>query len=201
MICEVEYKNSKDIVRQWLLTKYQVLNSCFEGINLREESEEWEIVYDVSCPGAGLFFNDDNFEKMIAAGYFSGRPGRYLGEGGTDITEKTIEELKLEIAHFELEIRKLLEKGYKLYMDSETIKNAIRERSMESNYARMIYGLYLIPENEIQNLDEGLLLVSSVDAKETIYDGSMDLQVANGFSTYGIRIMPKYVDEALIKDE
>lgn len=154
---------------------------------------------------------------MKQAGYFIGVNTKYLGEGGVEITEKTKEELLLEQNRFKEEKQNLLNKGYTLFRSSDILSNEVDEAIQYFNreeyssgadwesdvdnrrrYLLMVYGLYLVPEEEIQNVKIGTLLVSSIDAKEIIYNGDLDWKVENGFSQYGIRLMPTYYDELLL---
>ncbi len=217
MLCRIEYKDSTGIVRSWLLVKYQVLNNCEDGIYLSDYYGKPEILYEYSKPGCDLFFDDKKYEIMKNAGYFIGSNTKHLGEGGVEITEKTKEELLLEQNRFEKEKQNLLKKGYKLFKSSGVLSNESQNANHYFNrenyksgaewesdvnsrrhYLLSIYGLYLVPEEEIQNVQIGTLLVSSIDAKEIICDGSLDWKVENGFSQYGIRLMPAYYDELLL---
>ncbi len=217
MLKEIDYKDSTGIIRSWLLVKYQVLNNCTNGINLSDYYGKPEILYEYSKPGCDLFFDDKKYEIMKNAGYFIGFNTKHLGEGGVEITEKTKEELLLEQNRFEKEKQILLNKGYKLFKSSEVLSNeshnvyhyfnrenyksgAEWESDVNSRqyFLLRVYGLYLVPEEEIQNVNIGTLLVSSKDAKEIIYDGRLDWEVENGFSKYGIRLMPTYFDELLL---
>lgn len=219
MICCVDYKESTGLVRDWLLVKYQVLNDCFSGMKMDIYHGKHEITYGYGCPGSGLFFSDSNFEIMKAVGYFVGSNGKYLGEGGAEITDKTEIELNMEREHFEKTAKQLLEKGYKLFatnneinyelyysvkhFDRQLYQSGSEWESDVNNWERYlirIFGLYLIPEKEVSDLPKGTLLVSSVDGKEIIYSDDLDLKIRDGFSKYGIRLMPQYVDEKLIGD-
>lgn len=217
MLKEIDYKDSNGIIRSWLLVKYQVLNNCFDGINLSTYHDKQEFFYDYTCPGSDLFFDDKKYDIMKNTGYFIGLPGRYQGEGGVEITEKTKEELTLDQNRFEKEKQSLLKKGYKLFKSSDVLSyesyNAhhyFNRENYESglqwesdvnsrrHYLLRVYGLYLVPKEEIQNVKNGTLLVSSIDAKEIICDGDLDWKIENGFSQYGIRLMPTYYDELLL---
>lgn len=217
MLCKIEYKDSTGIIRSWLLVKYQILNNCRDGIYLSDYYGRPEILYEYSKPGCDLFFDDIKYEIMKQSGYFIGVNTKYLGEGGVEITEKAKEELLLEQNRFKEEKQNLLNKGYKLFRSSDILSNEVEEAIQYFNreeyssgadwesdvdnrrrYLLMVYGLYLVPEEEIQNVKIGTLLVSSIDAKETIYNGDLDWKVENGFSQYGIRLMPIYYDELLL---
>lgn len=217
MLCKIEYKDSTGIIRSWLLVKYQILNNCRDGIYLSDYYGRPEILYEYSKPGCDLFFDDIKYEIMKQAGYFIGVNTKYLGEGGVEITEKTKEELLLEQNRFKEEKQNLLNKGYTLFRNSDILSNEVDEAIQYFNreeyssgadwesdvdnrrrYLLMVYGLYLVPEEEIQNVKIGTLLVSSIDAKEIIYNGDLDWKVENGFSQYGIRLMPTYYDELLL---
>lgn len=217
MLCKIEYKDSTGIIRSWLLVKYQILNNCRDGIYLSDYYGRPEILYEYSKPGCDLFFDDIKYEIMKQAGYFIGVNTKYLGEGGVEITEKTKEELLLEQNRFKEEKQNLLNKGYTLFRSSDILSNEVDEAIQYFNreeyssgadwesdvdnrrrYLLMVYGLYLVPEEEIQNVKIGTLLVSSIDAKEIIYNGDLDWKVENGFSQYGIRLMPTYYDELLL---
>ncbi len=200
MLREIEYRDSTGIARNWLLVKHQAVNNVFDGVNISVSNGKTEMIYDVTYPGSALFFNDEQFERMVAAGYFIGRPGRYLGEGGVSITRKAIDELLLEKKQMEEAKAMLIERGYKLYMDSKAIEKNMRDDYSMCDVLRKVNNLYLIPQKEIGNIKPGTLLVSSIDAKELLYDGVMDLQLKDGFSTFGIRPMPKYVDSKLLID-
>ncbi len=217
MLCKIEYKDSTGIIRSWLLVKYQILNNCRDGIYLSDYYGRPEILYEYSKPGCDLFFDDIKYEIMKQSGYFIGVNTKYLGEGGVEITEKAKEELLLEQNRFKEEKQNLLNKGYKLFRSSDILSNEVDEAIQYFNreeyssgadwesdvdnrrrYLLMVYGLYLVPEEEIQNVKIGTLLVSSIDAKEIIYNGDLDWKVENGFSQYGIRLMPIYYDELLL---
>lgn len=217
MLCKIEYKDSTGIIRSWLLVKYQILNNCRDGIYLSDYYGRPEILYEYSKPGCDLFFDDIKYEIMKQSGYFIGVNTKYLGEGGVEITEKAKEELLLEQNRFKEEKQNLLNKGYKLFRSSDILSNEVEEAIQYFNreeyssgadwesdvdnrrrYLLMVYGLYLVPEEEIQNVKIGTLLVSSIDAKEIIYNGDLDWKVENGFSQYGIRLMPIYYDELLL---
>jgi len=217
MLCKIEYKDSTGIIKSWLLVKYQILNNCRDGIYLSDYYGRPEILYEYSKPGCDLFFDDIKYEIMKQAGYFIGVNTKYLGEGGVEITEKTKEELLLEQNRFKEEKQNLLNKGYTLFRSSDILSNEVDEAIQYFNreeyssgadwesdvdnrrrYLLMVYGLYLVPEEEIQNVKIGTLLVSSIDAKEIIYNGDLDWKVENGFSQYGIRLMPTYYDELLL---
>lgn len=221
MLCKIEYKDGTGIIRSWLLVKYQVLNNCFDGINLSMYKGKQEFIYDYTCPGSDLFFDDKKYDIMKKAGYFIGLPGRYQGEGGVEITEKTKEELLLEQKRFKEEEQNLLNKGYKLFLDENTLKalscNAYHYYNCDDfenggeweskvkqreRYLLNIYGLYLVPEKEINNIKNGTLLVSSKDGTETIFDDNkpnFDWQINDGFSIFGIRLMPRYYDDILLE--
>ena len=217
MLCNIEYKDSTGIVRSWLLVKYQVLNNCKEGIYLSDYYGKPEILYEYSKPGCDLFFDDKKYEIMKNAGYFIGCNTKHLGEGGVEITEKTKEELLLEQIRLEKEKQSLLHKGYKLFKSSEVLSNEFHNAHHYFNrenyksgvewesdvngrqhYILRVHGLYLVPRKEIQNVKLGTLLVSSIDAKEIVYDGDLNWKIENGFSQYGIRLMPTYYDELLL---
>lgn len=217
MLCKIEYKDSTGIIRSWLLVKYQILNNCRDGIYLSDYYGRPEILYEYSKSGCDLFFDDIKYEIMKQSGYFIGVNTKYLGEGGVEITEKAKEELLLEQNRFKEEKQNLLNKGYKLFRSSDILSNEVDEAIQYFNreeyssgadwesdvdnrrrYLLMVYGLYLVPEEEIQNVKIGTLLVSSIDAKEIIYNGDLDWKVENGFSQYGIRLMPIYYDELLL---
>lgn len=154
---------------------------------------------------------------MKNAGYFIGCNTKHLGEGGVEITEKTKEELLLEQIRLEKEKQSLLNKGYKLFKSSEVLSNEFHNAHHYFNrenyksgvewesdvngrqhYILRVHGLYLVPRKEIQNVKLGTLLVSSIDAKEIVYDGDLNWKIENGFSQYGIRLMPTYYDELLL---
>lgn len=220
MLFKVEYKNCKDIIRDWLWVKYHVLNNGPFGTRLGVYDGKPELVYDHVYPGAALFFDDIKFKKMKMAGYFVGHPGRYMGEGGTVITDKAVEEILIERKRFDEERQRMLEDGFKLFMDSESIKKEIFNATEYYNrsdfrlgeewelsvdrrrrYLSEIYELYLIPETEVENIEIGSVLVSSVDAEEIIYNGKLDWEIQEGFSIYGVRLMPVYVDELLLEND
>ena len=217
MFLKVDYKNSSGVVRDWLLAKYQVLNKCENGMYILGEDEKSEIYYEIGNPGCGLFFDDTKFEIMKNAGYFFGDPIRYQGEGAVKITQKVKDELFLEKEYFEEEKTRLSKNGFKLFMEPSLVSyyecsagNSYNIKDFSSPYAfetsikylresySKLYNLFLIPEKEVQNISVGTLLVSSVDTKETLYDESLDLNIKDGFSTYGIRIMPTYIDSDLL---
>lgn len=77
MLKEIDFKNSNGIIRSWLLVKYQVLNNCFDDINLSTHHDKQEFTYDYTCPGSDLFFDDKKYDIMKNTGYFIGLPGRY----------------------------------------------------------------------------------------------------------------------------
>lgn len=220
MLCKVEYKDSTGIIRSWLLVKYQILNNCRDGIYLSDYYGKPEILYEYSKPGCDLFFDDIKYEIMKQAGYFIGVNTKYLGEGGVEITEKTKEELLLEQNRFEEEKQNLFNKGYKLFKSPDVLScesyNAIYYFNREDYtsgvkwksdvdtrryYLLKVYGLYLVPEEEIQNVPIGTLLVSSIDGKEVICDKKLDWDIKNGFSKYGIRLMPTYYDSLLLRKD
>lgn len=135
---------------------------------------------------------------------------------GSCVPHVIIDELERQ-HHFIKRGQNLLNKGYKLFKSAEVLANEShnahhyfdRENyksraEWESDvngrrhYLLRVYGLYLVPEEEIQNVKIGTLLVSSIDAKEIICDRDLDWKVENGFSQYGIRLMPTYYDELLL---
>ena len=218
MFLKVDYKNSSGVVRDWLLAKYQVLNNCENGMYILGEDENCEIYYEIGNPGCGLFFDDIKFEMMKNAGYFLGGPIRYQGEGAVKITQKVKDELILEKEYFEEEKAGLSKRGFKLFMEPSLVRYyessagndfSVKDygspyalemavRSLRRHYSEL-YNLFLIPENEVQNISVGTLLFSSADAKEILYNESLDLKIKDGFSTYGIRIMPTYIDSKLLR--
>ena len=216
MLKKTDFKDSTGIVRDWLLVKYQVLNNCHNGIYLSDYYGKPEILYEYRKPGCGLFFDDEKFERMKAAGYFVGSNGKHLGEGGAEVTNKCLDELKLEQEQIENKRKSLIEKGYKIFLESSVVEqesqNATEYYNREDyksgmeweatvnlrrNYLLSIYRLYLIPTEEIDNIKKGTRLVSSKDAKEVIFNGSLDWQINDGYSVYGIQLMPEYADESL----
>lgn len=157
---------------------------------------------------------------MKNAGYFIGFNTKHLGEGGVEITEKTKEELLLEQNRFEEEKQNLLNKGYKLFKSPDVLScesyNAIyyfnREdytsgAKWESDvdarryYLLKVYGLYLVPEEEIQNVPIGTLLVSSIDREDVdSTEADRGLKALLGLTlpksgTYDAFVSYKHIDE------
>ena len=197
MPCIVNYKNSEGLVRSWLLVKYQILHGVFGGINLSKAEGQWEIRGDIGNPGSSIVLSYSRYEIMKKAGYFVGHPWRYLGEFSATITDKALEELRLEAALLKQEGKRLEEKGYCLFMEQDLLTAALRG-SKDPSVLSTLYGLYLVPEEETKHIAAGNLLVSSEDAREFLYDGHLDWKVKGGFSVYGIRPMPIYVDQMLL---
>lgn len=203
MPCIVNYKNSEGLVKAWLLAKYQILYDVFDGISLSRAENQWEICGDIGNPGSSIVISyshsqeDACYEIMKKAGYFVGNPWRYLGEFSATLTEKALKELRLEAVQLKEEGKRLEDKGYRLFMDRDRLALELRG-AKDSAVLFALYGLYLIPEAETKHIAAGTLLVSSVDAREILYDGHLDWKVKDGFSVYGIRPMPIYADQMLL---